>query len=191
MGSCCESSSNKKESNFQSNPTTINNNPKISNSFIQPKKYDFELYKQTNMNKNKLNHDNNNNNVHITNISFNKIKTKSNISILNNQYNNIKTKNIIYYDDIETQEKYLANYKEFVAELNFQLSDLKDQLHISLCQEKVIQNILSKEENADLLNDLENISNNINQFNYLIQKQKNLLPNSKTKKFIEIFRKQF
>ena len=175
MGSCCESSSNKKESNFQSNPTTINNNPKISNSFIQPKKYDFELYKQTNMNKNKLNHDNNNNNVHITNISFNKIKTKSNISILNNQYNNIKTKNIIYYDDIETQEKYLANYKEFVAELNFQLSDLKDQLHISLCQEKVIQNILSKEENADLLNDLENISNNINQFNYLIQKQKNLL----------------
>ena len=154
MGSCCESSSNQKYQNQNNQPipnNTYNNN---INNITKPIKYDFEYYKKNHMNKN-LN--------------------ENNIINLNNQYNNIKIKNRIYYDDIEVQEKYLSNYRNFVTELNYQLSDLKDQLHISLNQEKLIQNILTREENADLLNNLERITNNINEFHNLIEKQKTFL----------------
>ena len=151
MGSCCESSQNKKYSNFQ---PTSNNTYNNTNNNTKPIKYDFEYYKKNHMNKN---------------------MNENNIINLNKQYNDIKIKNRIYYDDIEVQEKYLSNYRDFVAELNYQLSDLKDQLHITLNKEKLIQNILTRKENADLLNDLERITKNINEFHNLIEKQKNLL----------------
>ena len=151
MGSCCDSSQNKKYSNFQPISNNTYNN---TNNNTKPIKYDFEYYKKNHMNKN---------------------MNENNIINLNKQYNDIKIKNRIYYDDIEVQEKYLSNYRDFVAELNYQLSDLKDQLHISLNKEKLIQNILTRQENADLLNGLERITKNINEFHNLIEKQKNLL----------------
>ena len=169
MGSCCGSSSNQK---YQNIPPNVNNNiynTNNNNDFSKPIKYDFEYYKQNYMNKNNIN------NNQIINISNSKIKNGNDIMNLNKQYNDIKIKNRIYYDDIEVQEKYLSNYKEFVSELNYQLSDLKDQLHISLNHEKLTQNILTNEENRDLLNDLEVITNNINEFRNLIEKQKHLL----------------
>ena len=170
MGSCCGSTSNQKYQNIQ--PTANNNiyNTNNNNDFSKPIKYDFEYYKQNYMNKNNII-----NNNQIINISNSKIKNGNDIMNLNKQYNDIKIKNRIYYDDIEVQEKYLSNYKEFVSELNYQLSDLKDQLHISLNHEKLTQNILTNEENRDLLNDLEVITNNINEFRNLIEKQKHLL----------------
>ena len=88
--------------------------------------------------------------------------TEEDIKNLNKEYNNIKINNRIYYDDIEAQEKLLSNYKEFLAELQYQLNDLKDQLNISVYKEKIIQNILTQEENTEILNNLEIISNNIN-----------------------------
>ena len=100
--------------------------------------------------------------------------TEEDITKLNKEYNNIKINNRIYYDDIEAQEKLLSNYKEFLAELQYQLNDLKDQLNISVYKEKIIQNILTQEENNEILNNLEIISNNINEFQMLIEKQKNL-----------------
>ena len=100
--------------------------------------------------------------------------TEEDITKLNKEYNNIKINNRIYYDDIEAQEKLLSNYKEFLAELQYQLNDLKDQLNISVYKEKIIQNILTQEENTEILNNLEIISNNINEFQMLIEKQKNL-----------------
>ena len=154
MGSCCESSSNQKNSNIQPIPYNTYNNTNNNNIITKPIIYDFEYYKKNHMNKN---------------------KNINNIINLNKQYNDIKIKNRIYYDDIEVQEKYLSNYRDFVTELNYQLSDLKDQLHISSNQEKLIQNILTRQENSDLLNDLEHITNNINEFHNLIEKQKNLL----------------
>ena len=100
--------------------------------------------------------------------------TEEDITKLNKEYNNIKINNRIYYDDIEAQEKLLSNYKEFLAELQYQLNDLKDQLNISVYKEKIIQNILTQEENNEILNNSKIIANNINEFQMLIEKQKNL-----------------
>ena len=111
------------------------------------------------------------------NIKENQISkiTDEDIMKMNKEYNNIKIDNRIYYDDIQAQEQKLSNFKEFLIELNYQLSDLKDQLHISVYKEKVVKNILTKEENAQILNNLDIISNNINEFENLIEKQKTFL----------------
>ena len=96
---------------------------------------------------------------------------------LNKTFNETIIKNIIFYDELNIQKKYYENYKAFVSELNYQLNDLKDQLNISISEEKNTQNILSKEENIDLLNDLESITNRINEYNSLIENQKTELKN--------------
>ena len=101
--------------------------------------------------------------------------TDGDIMKLNKEYNNIKINNRIFYDDIQAQEKLLSNFTEYLIELNYQLSNLKDQLHISVYKEKVVKNILTQEENTEILNNLDIISNNISEFKKLIEKQKNFM----------------
>ena len=95
------------------------------------------------------------------------------IAIINKQYNEIKIQNIIYYNDIEVQEKYISNYKTYVSELSFRLSELNNNLNISY------DTLTDKGKNNDginennyLLNDLDEINNKINEFHYLIENQK-------------------
>ena len=110
--------------------------------------------------------------------AYNKNKNNQNnidINNINKQYNNTKINNIIFYEDVEVQEKYLMNYKSFVSEMNYQISDLKDHLYISLAGQKQIDNMLSKKENLELLENLEIISDKIHEFESLLERQKNEL----------------
>ena len=101
-----------------------------------------------------------------------------NIAIINKQYNDIKVQNIIYYNDIEVQEKYISNYKTYVSELSFRLSELNNNLNISYdTPDGNEPNINEKNENNYLLNDLDEINNKINEFHYLIENQKVELKN--------------
>jgi len=103
------------------------------------------------------------------------VKNSTKINDLNNlywRYNDIKTKNKFFYDDIEKQESYIKNYKTFIAELNYQINNLKDKLNISVIAEKYFANLLNEKENNELYNNIDNISNKINQFYNLIEKQK-------------------
>ena len=100
------------------------------------------------------------------------------IAIINKQYNDIKIQNIIYYNDIEVQEKYISNYKTYVSELSFRLSELNNNLNISYdTPDGNEPNINEKNENNYLLNDLDEINNKINEFHYLIENQKVELKN--------------
>ena len=162
MGICCKDSPPIEKPPFippyQNNnnyiPNNYKNNNNNNNVNTPPQIYDYNLYKKKYMAKKKNNDINN----------------------LNKEYNNIKINNRIFYDDIEVQKQYLANYSAFVAELNYQLNDLNDQLNINLIEQEYNQYI-QKEENKDLLNDLENITFRINEFKYLIKKQKHELKN--------------
>ena len=105
----------------------------------------------------------------------------NNIKDLKNKYNNIKTKNVFFYEDLEEQESYIKNYKSFISELFYQINDLKDHLNISICEEKYYENLLNKEENNELINDIEIISNKIKEFNVLLDSQKAELKNLENK----------
>ena len=94
------------------------------------------------------------------------------INELNKTFTDIKIYSLIFYDDLNTQKNYCENYKAYVSELNYQLNNLKDQLNISISEEKNTQYILTKEENIDLINDLGVITNRINEYNELIENQK-------------------
>ena len=169
MGICCKDSPPVEKPAlippYQNNIYTPNN---IQNNNIinPPQVYDYNLYKQKYMAKKKNNEINN----------------------LNQEYNNIKINSRIFYDDIEIQKQYIANYRAFVAELNYQLNDLKDQLNINLIEQEYNQ-YKQKEENADLLNDLENITYRIKEFKYLIKKQKHELKNLENN--FQIIQEQF
>ena len=91
---------------------------------------------------------------------------------LNDHVKELKIKSIIFYDDLNIQKNYCENYRAYVSELNYQLNNLKDQLNISISTEKNTQNILTNEENIDLINDLGAIMNRINEYNELIENQK-------------------
>ena len=103
------------------------------------------------------------------------------IITLNSQYNDIKINYLIYYDDIELLEKYISNYKTYVTELNYQLSDLNDKLNIAYSNpednNQNINNVNSINENTYLLNNLDEINNKINIFHSLLEKQKAELKN--------------
>ena len=86
------------------------------------------------------------------NISPVPVPMGDNIAIINKQYNDIKVQNIIYYNDIEVQEKYISNYKTYVSELSFRLSELNNNLNISYdTPDGNEPNINEKNENNYLL----------------------------------------
>ena len=169
MGICCKDSPPVEKPALippYQNNVYIPNNIQNNNIINPPQVYDYNLYKQKYMAKKKNNEINN----------------------LNQEYNNIKINSRIFYDDIEIQKQYIANYRAFVAELNYQLNDLKDQLNINLIEQEYNQ-YMQKEENADLLNDLENITYRIKEFKYLIKKQKHELKNLENN--FQIIQEQF
>ena len=105
------------------------------------------------------------------------INNKEELKALEIHYNDIKLKNKQFYDDIEEKKEYIKNYKAFLAELNHQINNLKEHLDIALSSQKFGDNLFSKEESTELLNDIENISNKINEMELFIEKQKIELKN--------------
>ena len=169
MGVCCKESPPAQNPSFIPQFPNVNYTPNYNqnyNAINPPQIYDYNLYKKKYMQKKKNNE----------------------INILNKEYNNIKIKNRIFYDDIEIQKQYCKNYRAFVTELYHQLNDLNDQLNINLIEQENNQYI-QKEENEDLLYDLENISNRINEFKYLINMQKHELKNLENN--FQIIQEQF
>jgi len=166
MGQCScdkQSSTNPQyQANTNYDPINYNNNNNYNNNI----KYDYNLYKEKYMSPI------NNEEKPFINIRINDNTKINDLNKLKWHYDDIKIKNKFFYDDIEEQESYINNYKEFIIELNYQINNLKDKLNISLVTEKNLENLLEKDENNELLNNLDNISNKINKFYYLIEKQK-------------------
>ena len=88
-----------------------------------------------------------------------------------------KINSLKYQKDIEEKEKYNSDYKAYISELNYQLSNIKEQLNISYANKAINQNIINTEEKNNLLNDLEDITNKINEFHNLLENQKTTLKN--------------
>ena len=73
--------------------------------------------------------------------------------------------------------------------MNYQINNFKTHLRISTTKEKFFENLLNREENNELLNNIENISNKIDEFNDLIEKQKSELKNLENN--FQIIQEQF
>ena len=185
MGQCpCDKSPPKNyQLNTNNNFDHINYNNNINNIHNKKVKYDYDL------NKEKYIIQKDNEKTHYINININDNTKITDITNLNRKYNDIKLKNKIFYDDIEEQESYIENYRGFISELNYQINNLKDHLKISLVAEKFYENLLNKEENNELLNNIENISNKIDEFDDLIEKQKIELKNLENN--FQIIQEQF
>ena len=125
-------------------------------------------------------------------ISDNDNDNNPKIEDLNNldmHYNEIKSKNNKFYDDIEEKKDYIKNYRAFLSELNHQINNLKDHLDIALYSKKFGNNLFNKEESTELLNDIENISNKINEMKSLLENQKIELKNLESN--FKIIQEQF
>ena len=170
--------------NNYNNINNINYNNKQNNIYDKKRKYSNHLYKE----KNKFPQKNIEKTQYI-NININDYTKKNEVNDLNRKYNEIKSKNKIFYDDIEEQESYIENYRTFISELNYQINNFKTHLRISTNKEKFFENLLNREENNELLNNIENISNKIDEFNDLIEKQKSELKNLENN--FQIIQEQF
>ena len=81
-------------------------------------------------------------------------------------------KNNKFFDDIEEKKEYIKNYREFLSEFNHQINNLQDHLNVALDNKQFFDNLFSKEESIELLNDIENKLNKINEMEFLLEKQK-------------------
>ena len=137
---------------------------------------DFQDNNNNIMSKN-LPMNNDDKSIYINNNINDKNKIINDLNTLDNKYNNIKLKNNIFYDDIEEKEEYISNYRAFLTELNNQINNLKDYLNIRLINQNNNDNYFNKDENNELINDIENISNKINEMELLLENQKIELKN--------------
>ena len=143
---------------------------------IQNNSEDFQDNNNNIMSKN-LPKNNDDKNIYINNNINEKNKIINDLNTLDKKYNDIKLKNSIFYDDIEEKEEYISNYRAFLTELNNQINNLKDYLNIRLINQSNIANYFNKDENNELINDIENISNKINEMELLLENQKIELKN--------------
>ena len=143
---------------------------------IQNNSDDFQDNNNSIMNKN-LPKNNDDKNIYINNNINDKNKIINDLNTLDKKYNDIKLKNSIFYDDIEEKEEYISNYRAFLTELNNQINNLKDYLNIRLINQNNNDNYFNKDENNELINDIENISNKINEMELLLENQKIELKN--------------
>ena len=143
---------------------------------IQNNSDDFQDNNNSIMSKN-LPKNNDDKNIYINNNINDKNKIINDLNTLDKKYNDIKLKNNIFYDDVEEKEEYISNYRAFLTELNNQINNLKDYLNIRLINQSNIANYFNKDENNELINDIENISNKINEMELLLENQKIELKN--------------
>ena len=143
---------------------------------IQNNSDDFQDNNNSIMSKN-LPKNNDDKNIYINNNINDKNKIINDLNTLDKKYNDIKLKNNIFYDDIEEKEEYISNYRAFLTELNNQINNLKDYLNIRLINQNNNDNYFNKDENNELINDIENISNKINEMELLLENQKIELKN--------------
>ena len=108
--------------------------------------------------------------------SCNSNSPKNSEETKNNDINN-KIDDLIDYDDIEKKSEYIKNYRAFLAELNHKINNLNDHLNIALYSKQKYDDLFSKEESIELLNDIENNLNKINEMESLLEKQKTELKN--------------
>ena len=143
---------------------------------IQNNSDDFQDNNNSIMSKN-LPKNNDDKNIYINNNINEKNKIINDLNTLDKKYNDIKLKNNIFYDDIEEKEEYISNYRAFLTELNNQINNLKDYLNIRLINQNNNDNYFNKDENNELINDIENISNKINEMELILENQKIELKN--------------
>ena len=106
------------------------------------------------------------------------IKPDNNIDDLTKQYDEKKLKSKIFYDDIKKQEEYILDSKSFITQVNLIRNNYINNPNISVMEQEYYQNlILSKYDNNELSINILNLSNKINDFEYLVNKQKNELNN--------------
>ena len=146
---------NQKPSGQLQNPLYTNNNQYQQNYFV-------------NQNREQLN---NNNNIQ-NNYEFIELEKK---------FKNIKNQNISYYHDFKNQKDYINNYKTFINELNQEINNFNDQLNISVNGQILEENLISKDQNAQILHSLEELSYKINQLNTILYTQKKELKNLEIK----------
>ena len=179
----------------QLNEGNYNNNYNYSNNNILTNYNNNYEQNYNNKNNNYINYNNNNNNINydyykssylnqnnllqnnIPNQNSNQL-TQSTYFQLNNElielekrFQAIKHSNRFYYEDLKNQDEYISNYKSFINELNNELNDFHDQLHISIYGKKLEENLIDMKEKYELHKDLENISNKVNQLNSILEEQ--------------------
>ena len=108
----------------------------------------------------------------------NNIDINSDIDNLNKQYTDLKSQKKLFSKNIKEQEKCIYNYKSYISYLYYQKNVFKNNSNISVIEEEYYQNLfLSNNGNNDLLINIQNVSNKINEFNDLLDNQKNQLKN--------------
>ena len=123
------------------------------------------------------NYSNNNINQKGEQLKANYVQLNSDFVELENKFKNIKKRNIIYYKDIKNQKECILNYKSFINELNHQINNFHDQLGVSMFGKKLEENLINQKENAQLLNELEELSYKINQLSSILETQNKGLKN--------------
>ena len=95
----------------------------------------------------------------------------------NISFNDRKTRIRNYYNDIQEKEASISDYRLIASQFNNDLSNVKDQSNITSSQGNDIQQTINEDEKVYALNDLEEITNKINEFQYLLENQKTFLKN--------------
>ena len=94
-----------------------------------------------------------------------------------NEYNDRKKKCVNYQNDIMEKEKLISIYREKVTVLNIEFGRLRDQLNISSNNQNNSMKTINIDEKKYLIDNLEEITNKINKFYYLLQNQRTFLKN--------------
>jgi len=90
-----------------------------------------------------------------------------------------------YYNDFIAQENFISNFKLFLSELNDDITEIKNNIHLSLCNIGNMQdnNISNQNKNNLFSKDLDEISNKILAYSEMIEEIKN----NKIKKIENIY----
>ena len=102
-------------------------------------------------------------------------KLKKNKVDIEIEFYELKEKVNTFYQEIQNQETYIENYKNYINAINEQVISFKQELNVSVIGEEEIRfNDKTNQKVKDLQNNLEKVSENIVEFN-------NILLVSKTK----------
>ena len=99
---------------------------------------------------------------------------------MKNKFKTIMNKNTIFYQDMNKQNEYISNYKSFLNDLNQELNNYHEKLNISIRGQKLEEALSNKKDNAQLLKELDLISNKIKELNSLLETQNSELKNLET-----------
>ena len=173
MGNLCSTCNKSKNAKTQ-NPNNTTQNVPINN----------QLEPNINYNENNFGLNNNANQIPLIQQGNNEtaqlIQLKNIHNDLKNKFKTIMNKNTIFYQDMNKQNEYISNYKSFLNDLNQELNNYHEKLNISIRGQKLEEALSNKKDNAQLLKELDLISNKIKELNSLLETQNSELKNLET-----------